>query len=164
MAVFRVVTVDSDDEVAYPAARDLLKILTSGTIGAAIPAYTGQTAVNTTNGLLYRATGTDAGDWEPHSTLRTLGALTEVSLYEGEVIKFSSTYYLSTATGTDDWQLLIGISQTEADARYVRFDDDNQGLTLPEQTNALLNLGIVLGPAGITLPNGETIYYNASES
>lgn len=47
--------------------------------------------------------------------------------------------------------------------RAIRHDEE-QELTLQQQTQALANLGIILGATGITLPNGKTIYYNASES
>lgn len=104
MAVFRAVTVDEDNEVAFPDGKDLLKVLTSGTLASAVPGYSGQLGINTSNGLLYRATGTDAGDWERYGIMRTLGALSENSLYEGEVVKYGGAYYFSTGTGTANWE------------------------------------------------------------
>lgn len=63
MAV-RTVVVDEDNRVVYPVGFALVQEFTSATRAATVPAAEEQLGYETDTGLLYKATGTDAGDWQ----------------------------------------------------------------------------------------------------
>lgn len=52
-------------------------------------------------------------------------------------------------------------TSVDADARYLRYDAQQNNLTLEQQVQALSNLGIVFADGRVTFPGGSFIYLNA---
>lgn len=69
----------------------------------------------------------------------------------------------ATAAGDPPENPNPGISVSDADARFVRYDGA-QTLTTEQATQALTNLGITLGATAITWPNGKTTWYDSNEA
>lgn len=150
--MFKVVTVDSDDKLAYPLGADLVRLLTNSTVASVVPHYSGQFAVNTQNNMLYVATGTSAGNWKVQDQIRTISSLSDSSLYEGEIVKTSSSaYYIATASGSASWKSVFT-------ADYVgEVAISTQTRTLQETDHGKVVAMGYVGDSTVTIPENSAV-------
>lgn len=137
---FTVPTLDEDGKVLYPANTDLLRRIAGSELSTTTPHFVGQIALNTTTGKLYRATGTSAGDFEPYESIRVIGSLSESPLYEGEIVRSGSEYYLSRAADEADWWKLGSSSISTPRVFHVSQNGSDMGLADGSLENPFLTV------------------------